>query len=182
MKFSSEEFLEGLWGSTRSIWVQWIHRNLSDKHCPKCLKLDKRWFLRTKAPPWPHHPRCHCLLQPISYDIVLKNAIAKSAYSKFDPYLFDPEHFYNHGKAKLFEDWGYSIQDSDWLKEEFEKQGLEKYLSGEYKLSKLDENGQRIDIKIEILRKDTNEIVSFISGWMVLPNGHIQLATPYGGK
>lgn len=34
----------------------------------------------------------------------------------------------------------------------------------------------------ECLRKAGEEPVSFISGWMVYPNGRIQLTTPYGGK
>lgn len=34
-------------------------------------------------------------------------------------------------------------------------------------------------IQIEIPRKDTGEIVRFMSGWLVMPNGKLQLATPY---
>ena len=33
-----------------------------------------------------------------------------------------------------------------------------------------------------IPRKDTGEMVSYISGWMVQQNGKIKLNTPYGGK
>jgi len=32
------------------------------------------------------------------------------------------------------------------------------------------------------MRKEQTENVSFITGWMVYPNGKIQLITPYGGK
>ena len=39
-----------------------------------------------------------------------------------------------------------------------------------------------IDNAISIPRRDTGEIVSFITGWMVYPDGRIQLTTPYGGK
>ena len=72
--------------------------------------------------------------------------------------------------------------DSDWLKEEIEKQALEKYVSGDYMLGKLNQDGQRISIRVEIPRKDKSETVSFVTGWMAYPNGHIQLTTPYGGK
>lgn len=68
------------------------------------------------------------------------------------------------------------------MKEEMEKQGLKKYIAGEYTLGKLNERGQRISIRVEIPRKDKGETVSFITGWMVYPNGYIQLTTPYGGK
>ena len=49
-------------------------------------------------------------------------------------------------------------------------------------LGKLNQDGQRISIRVEIPRKDKSETVSFVTGWMVYPNGHIQLTTPYGGK
>lgn len=59
-----------------------------------------------------------------------------------------------------------------------EKQKRKEY----YILEKLNKDGQRISIRIEIARKDTGSKVSFITGWMVNPNGYIQLTTPYGGK
>ena len=65
---------------------------------------------------------------------------------------------------------------------EVEKQALEKYVSGDYMLGKLNQDGQRISIRVEIPRKDKSETVSFVTGWMVYPNGNIQLTTPYGGK
>ncbi len=98
MKFSSSEFLQGLWEGTNNDWVKWIHRNLSDKHCTECLKLDQCWFLRAKTPPWPHHPYCHCLLKSISHDLVSKNAVAKSDYSKFDHIYLTPKTFINMAK------------------------------------------------------------------------------------
>ena len=68
------------------------------------------------------------------------------------------------------------------LKEEIEKQGLEKYKNGDYKLGFLNEYGQRISIRVELPRKNGDGTISFITGWMVRPNGHIQLNTPFGGK
>lgn len=65
---------------------------------------------------------------------------------------------------------------------EVEKQALEKYVSGDYMLGKLNQDGQRISIRVEIPRKDKSETVSFVTGWMVYPNGLIQLNTPFGGK
>ena len=85
-------------------------------------------------------------------------------------------------KEKLFEEWGYTAKDSEWLKAEIERQAREKYISGEYKLGKLNDTGQRIRIRITIPRRDTGTEVSFVTGWMVYPNGRIQMTTPYGGK
>ena len=74
--------------------------------------------------------------------------------------------------------WGYFVDDIPWLKAELERQALEKYLAGDYELDKLDKWGQRIDIQIEILRRLGEGTVTFWSGWLVCPNGHLQMATP----
>ena len=105
---------------------KWIHRNLNDNHCPECLMLDGCWFLNDKKPIWPHHPFCHCVLEDISYNDVFTKSSSDSAYSKFDPYLFDTKGEYGHGKDKLFKSWGYSVEDAKYLKAEIEKQALEK--------------------------------------------------------
>ena len=68
------------------------------------------------------------------------------------------------------------------MKEEIEKQGLEKYRNGDYTLGLLNKYGQRISIRVELPRKNGDGIVSFFTGWMVKPNGLIQLNTPFGGK
>ena len=161
-------------------WVKWIHEPSGIFHCLECLQLNRCWFTRDNAPIWPHHEKCHCRLEAIDYLVVLINATAYSDYSKFDPYLFNTTGSYTHGKEKLFELWGYSVDDIPWLKAEIERQALEKYLSGDYILGKLDKNGQRINIRIAIERRDTGEIVTFLSGWMACPNGHLQMTTPYG--
>ena len=163
-------------------WVKWIHEPTGIFHCPECLKLHERWFVQDKAPFWPHHENCHCRLEKIDYLTVLMNAVAYSDFTKFDPYLFDPTDFYKHGKGKMFESWGYTIADARWLQEEMERQALEKYISGEYTLGKLNAHGQRISIIIEIPNRTQGGTVSFVSGWMVQPNGKISLNTPYGGK
>lgn len=185
MDYLSEVIKAAVWGERppeTPKWIQWVHRNLSSSHCEECLKLHKCWFFIKKTPKWPHHLFCHCILEDIPYNDVLSKSASDCPYSKFDPYLFDPENTYKHGKNKAFESWGYSIDDSEWMKEEMEKQGLKKYIAGEYTLGKLNERGQRISIRVEIPRKDKGETVSFITGWMVYPNGYIQLTTPYGGK
>ena len=110
------------------------------------------------------------------------NATAYSDYSKFDPYLFNTTGIYPHKKEKLFKQWGYTVDDAKWLQAEMERQAREKYISGEYELGKLNAFGQRINIVIEIPRKDKEGTVTFVSGWMVEPNGKLKLNTPYGGK
>lgn len=70
---------------------------------------------------------------------------------------------------------GYTIEDSEILKEEFEKLALERYLKGNYKLKELDGNGQRLAIPIEL------KGVKFYTGWMLYPEGFIRNTTPFAG-
>ncbi len=120
-------------------WVQWIHHDEGETHCEICLKLDGCYFTEDRHPPCPHHPFCHCTLEPIDFAIVRMNAVAK-------------------------------------------RQGLEKYVSGDYQLGKLNKYGQHISIRVSISRRDNGNIMSFATGWVVHPKGTIQLATPYGGE
>ena len=81
------------------------------------------------------------------------------------------------GKEKLhfFKDWGYTINDSDDLRNTFAEQALLAYKSGHYKLKNLDEHGQRLAIPVSLKNK------SFYSGWLLCPEGVIVLITPFGG-
>ena len=118
MSFFEDLFASGVWGKKppdEPKWNKWIHRNLSDNHCKECLKLHECWFLKENAPRWPHHPFCHCVLEDIPYDDVLTKSSSDSAYSKFDPYLFNTEGKYPHNKEKLFKEWGYTVTDAKWL-------------------------------------------------------------------
>ena len=136
--------------STAPRWVKWTHHLEGKIHCDMCLKLDGCWFLEDKSPMYPHHPFCHCTLDPIDYAAVLMYATTYSQYSKFDPYLFDPDNFYKHGKNKAFESWGYTVDDARWLQAEIEKQALEKYIAGDYTLGELNKYGQRMNIRVTI--------------------------------
>ena len=163
-------------------WVEWRHEMTGLLHCGSCLSLHKCWFVFKKAPVSPLHEKCHCTTVAIPASQVKSNAVAKSDYSKYNPYLFDPKNFYKHGKNKAFESWGYTISDSQWLQNEIEKQGKQQYLLGNYELGVLNMRGQRISIRVTIPRKKGTGEVSFVTGWMVNPGGEIKLNTPYGGK
>ena len=182
-----DDFLKGfLKGSgddnSAAKWVEWKHISKGKTHCKTCLTLDRCCFEANEQPKSPQHPYCHCITKRVPYTKVVDEAIAKSTYSKFDPYLFDPKGTYAHGKNKAFEKWGYTIEDSPWLQTEMEQQAVYKYVSGQYTLGKIDAYGQRINIRIELNRKNAPGTVSFESGWMVHPDGRIQLNTPYGGE
>lgn len=163
-------------------WVQWTRHPEGKTHCEECLRLDGCWFSERNAPPCPHHPYCHCTLDPIPYAVVFGNASVYSDYGKFDPYLFNTTGLQTHNKEKLFKEWGYTVNDARWLQAEIERQARESYISGQYELGKLNMFGQRINIRVTIPKKDGFGDVSFVTGWMVKPNGQIKLNTPYGGK
>ena len=112
--------------------------------------------------------------------ILLYPVIIKSAIEKYVNYIFNKGK--DKGKNKLFEQWGYTVQDSDALKKDIERQALLAYMTGEYELGKRDGYGQRINTVIHLKRKDTGVEVSFVAGWMSYPDGELVLATPYGGK
>ena len=174
-------------------WVQWIHSGTkpattSDEkdlntaigavtsHCAKCLNLNGCCFVKDKCPPRPLHPKCHCLL----VDIPTISVESACPIEKFTHYVFVPSKV--DDKSKLFMLWGYDIMDSAYLQQEFERQAMIAYSTGNYELNKLDKHGQRINIAITIKRKDNGEYVTFQSGWMVYPDGRIVLVTPYGDR
>lgn len=163
-------------------WLVWKHETIGITHCSSCLSLNGCWFVSYKMPPMPLHEKCHCSTTAIPTSYVNKSAFATSAYTKYDPYLFDPHTIYNHGKNKLFESWGYSVSDATWLQNEIEQQCRAQYLLGNYELGVLNSHGQRISIRVTLPRKGGSDKVSFLTGWLIQPGGEIKLTTPYGGK
>ena len=99
---------------------------------------------------------------------------------KFTEYIFSEKHADN-GKLKLFRDYfGFTKDDSEYLKREFDVQAKQKYLNGDYEIGKLDEHGQRISITITV-NSTTKKNINLITGWMVHPLGNIVCTTPLGG-
>lgn len=174
-------------------WVQWIHEgnkpaetnaekiaNISvskvSNHCAICLNLNGCCFTVENCPQFPLHPNCHCKI----LDIDSIDAASICYIEKFTKYVFVSSN--NNDKKQLFEIWGYDILDSEYLQKEFERQAKLAFMVGNYKLGRLNDYGQRINIKIELKRKNKDEYVTFYSGWMTYPNGKIILSTPYGDK
>ena len=173
-------------------WVKWVHdkdkpaytqqdKELNlvygsiSKHCAMCLNLNGCCFPQSNMPPHPAHPKCHCQLEPAT-NINFK---AECSIDKFTNYIFDL--IKNKGKKELFEGWGYDIIDSQWLADEYCRQAQQKYANGDFALDKLSDYGQQINIEITLPTKNGNGSVTFVSGWMVYPNGTIQLVTAFAG-
>lgn len=171
-------------------WAKWYHYGIPDfpeeerekrreefakfGHCKECTSMSGCYFIDGEKtfPTYPHHPHCHCEKIPESPSSIS----ALCEIRKFSEYAF-----VNNEKAKWMKDMNFDISQSEYLKNEFENQAKEKYISGDYEITRLNEHGQRINIKIEVENMNGEEKY-FISGWMVRPQGLITCNTPLGDK
>lgn len=176
-------------------WVKWYHEGIPDEegedrekaretaettnHCKPCTSISGCFFIDTEktCPINPHHLHCHC--KKLSLKPTAVTAICD--IRKFTNYIFS-EKYEDNGKRQLFEgSFGFTINDSEYLKSEFDRQAKEKYISGDYTLGKLNDSGQRITIAIDIISPLLGN-VTLKTGWMVHTNGKIACTTPLGGK
>lgn len=168
-------------------WIEWNHFGIPNNlgiqrelirlvllifgHCLVCTKLDGDYFVESNMPQMPFHDNCDCTKITKSKPIVLNRINAVCDLRKLTEYIFTK----NNSKKRLFESWGYTIKDSQFLKKIFEDQATVQYKKGCYKLKDVDLYGQRIAIEINL-----NGNI-FYSGWMVYPEGLIKNTTPFGG-
>lgn len=160
-------------------WIEWKHASTAEmSHCQICAVLDNCWFNKSIMPKLPQHEKCHCTANKIAAPT--ENIVsAECPINKFTGYIFSEKYVLN-GKKALFELLGFTINDSEMLQKEFEKQARKCYANSEYKLGILNENGQHIDIEIVIERTGFKP-AKFVSGWMVRSKGKITNNTPLGG-
>lgn len=178
---------------TAGKWVKFYHPDIPDApkelretmrmlaassgHCLECTALSGCYFIdeEGKRPDNPLHYVCHCGLRQASAPI----AGALCPLECFTDYIYSDK-FIDNGKRGLLEAAGLYKEHSELLKEEYERQAMEKYYSGDYTLSFRDDRGQRIKIPIDIPCADGTAL-SVISVFMVHPNGSIVCITPIGG-
>lgn len=171
-------------------WIEWDHFLIPNKpewfreilrnvmvllgHCMECTSLDGCYLVRKNTPNQPLHNNCDCRKKNITYSKAKKSAIAECDIRKFTEYVFKNIKG-SKGKNKIFYDLGFNINDSQYLQNEYCKQALKQYLSGNYVLKNLDKRGQRLAIPT------TLNGTTFYSGWMLYPEGKIKNTTPFGG-
>ncbi len=169
-------------------WIEWDHFGIPNKpdwlrqilralyalfgHCRTCTVLDGCYFVERIMPNFPLHINCDCKKLNKSFFHVKSNAKAECDIQKFTNYVFKND---SNGKKQIFLNLGYNINDSFFLQQEYCKQALNNYLSGNYKLKTLNSRGQRLAIPI------TLNLLSFYSGWLLCPEGLIRNTTPFGG-
>ncbi len=175
-------------------WVKWYHSGIPDeegearaaarkvaassRHCKVCTVLSGDYFPSFNMPVYPQHRHCDCMLFSISK--LTLQAKANCALEKFTEYVFG-EKYKDNGKIKLFKQLGFTVEDSEYLKSELEKQAKQKYLRGDYVLGNLNEHGQRITIEIK-LKSPVKDDIILKTGWMVRPLGYITCNTPLGDR
>lgn len=129
-------------------------------------------------PKYPQHPNCQCRLKKIAKPIPYITANASVDIRKFIGYIFDEEK--NNGKKKLFESWGYTIEDGAYLQVLYIAQAIQKYSDGEYVFKGAGKYYTRIEIVIELHTQD-GTIQRIKTGWSLLPKGELKLSTPFTG-
>jgi len=180
-------------------WIEWVHPGIPNSpeitrwiarifamifgHCLNCTALSGCYFAKFNMPGTGSemlHPQCHCQTSEISLQILKQKVCAICPIEKFTNYIFSNNYIQN-GKKKLFETLGFKLEDSYFLKQQYENQATQKYMNGDYVLKSLDMYGQNINITIDLIGKN-GRIVQFVSGWKVYPEGLLNCNTPLGGK
>ena len=69
-------FMLGPYGCLVTTCLLYTSHSEGKTHCEECLMLDGCFFMASNHPPCPHHPFCHCTLEPVDYTVVLINASA----------------------------------------------------------------------------------------------------------
>lgn len=146
-------------------------------HCLICTGLSGCFFPYLNKPRYQLHDYCDCELYPI----IKPNYIAEAYCDlrKFTEYIFTNT-INSKGKNAVFAEWGFTINDSTYLKSELEEQAKQKYLTGDFVRGKIDKYGQRITITIT-LQTNAQGAKIFKSGWLVHPLGRITCNTPFTG-
>ncbi|MBQ7370066.1 MAG: hypothetical protein IJW58_03725 [Clostridia bacterium] len=157
-------------------WIEWIAR--PNDWQDDCDKFNGCYFIVKRMPKYLQHPNCQCRLEKIAKPIPNVTAKATCDIRKFTEYLFSNK--YDDGKKELFESWGYTIADSEYLQQLYVSQAIQKYCEGEYVFKGVGKYYARIEIVIE-LPIGNGQMRNVKTGWNLLPKGEIRLLTPFSG-
>lgn len=172
----SEKLLRFFLSLKQDDWVKWIA--LPNDFQDDCDKFNGCYFIVKQMPKYTQHPNCKCRLKKIAKPIPNITAKANCDIRKFTEYVFSDK--YDDGKKELFENWGYSIQDSAYLQYLYTSEAIQKYCDGEYIFRGTNQFCPLIEITLELPLKN-GKSQSIKTGWILLPKGEIKLATPFSG-
>lgn len=139
--------------------------------CALCVALNHTVFKNSNKPEY-FHPHCKCEMK----EVELREVTLDFPIKKITEYLL-----VHPSKSKLLLSWGYTMEDAQEIYDGIAENAKIQYLNGEYRLGRLDKNGQRIEMRCTLNgKKDkTGQVYSFITGWMVYPDGMLHNNTPY---
>ena len=179
------EKLLALSGTGADVWVKRINDSSKDikmcrgqatedtqtRTCALCVALNKTIFKKNNKPEY-FHPHCKCEMK----EVELKKVTLDFPMRKITEYLL-----VHPSKSELMKSWGYTMEDAQEIYDEIAENAKMQYLNGEYRLGKFNKNGQRIEMKCTLNgKKDkAGQVYSFITGWMVYPDGMLHNNTPY---
>ena len=119
-------------------WIKWFHWKVPDEegleretirktlaalgHCKKCTSLSGCYFVKTQLPEKISvndglHPHCDC--KKIDIQKPSKQIVASCNIDKFTKYIF-ADKYIDNGKKQLFEQLGFTIDDSELLQYTYE--------------------------------------------------------------
>lgn len=131
---------------------------------------ESRTIFKNANKPEYYHPNCKC---------VNKEQLNPEFSVIFDPrkmtYVFN-----DVNKCKMVRTMGYIPEDAEEMRSNISRLVISGFSKGEYKLGKLNENGQHISVFYNIPGKRDCSDISYrcIAGCVAWPNGKILVATP----
>ena len=173
---TTERLLKNFLSLKKDDWIEWIAQ--PNDWQDDCDKFNGCYFIVKQMPEYPQHPNCQCRLEKIAKPIPNVTAKATCNIGKFTKYVFDEIN--NKGKKELFESWGYTIEDSEYLQQLYISQAIQKYCDGNYIFKGTNDYTVRIEIVI-VMQTPQKGTVRIKTGWSLLKNGEIKLATPFSG-
>ena len=172
----AEKLLNNFLSLKEDDWIQWIAQENDWKD--DCDKFGDCYFIVKQMPKYPQHLKCQCRLKKIEKPIPKITARATVDIRKFTEYIFSDK--YVDGKKELFESWGYTIDDSEYLRILYISQALKEYCNGNYKY--LGTNDFCVKISIQIVIKNETEKEQIVNTvWGLGKEGELMLITPYSG-
>lgn len=172
----AERLLKNFLSLKEDDWIEWIA--WPNDWQDDCDKFNGCYFIVKQMPKYPQHPKCMCKLNKIAKPIPYITANATCDIRKFTEYIFSDK--YDDGKKELFESWGYTIEDSEYLQQLYISQAIQKYCNGEYRYAGVNNQTAKISITITLTNKDgVEQHINTI--WKLGQKGKIDLIAPYSG-
>ena len=117
----AEKLLKNFLSLKEDDWIEWIAQ--PNDWQDACDKFNGCYFIVKQMPKYKQHPRCQCWLNKIAKLIPYITENATCDIRKFAEYVFDEEK--SKGKKELFEGWGYTIEDSEYLQQLYISQAIQ---------------------------------------------------------